>query len=286
MDCLQGSEFENEKTRYDDSRTYFEERPFFLEEAARLGNATTQFEVLKAHTLDEREIADQLAASLFVERLRREAKRHDDARHPFNLRLFEGRAASEEVRLWVVNQYFYRTRLPIAHALILSKSEDPAFRRRWLHHLTEQDGERSDEGALALWERLAEAVGADRSMVESAVLPGVRCACDAYLTLVRDASLNEAVAASLSEAIVLEPMERRLALLEHHYPWIDARVLAALRARVRRTRPSCDEALTELASLAPSSGEREACVRALVRKAQILWHVLDCLEARTRSSAR
>jgi pyrroloquinoline-quinone synthase len=87
----------------------------------------------------------------------------------------------------VQNRYYYQTRIPVKDALILSKAEDPRFRRWWIQRLHDHDDE---DAGLALWLRLAEAVGCDVDEVAScrSVLPGVRFACDAYVTLVRDAT--------------------------------------------------------------------------------------------------
>ena len=81
----------------------------------------------------------------------------------------------------MLNRYYYQTRIPIKDALILSKSEDPAFRRAWIRRIHDHDGEAAGQGGLALWLRLAEGVGLDREEVRAAarVLPGVRFACDA-----------------------------------------------------------------------------------------------------------
>ena len=103
--------------------------------------------------------------------------------------------------------------IPIKDALILSKSEDPSFRRLWLHRLTDHDGTRDGEGGLALWLRLAEGVGLDRAEVTSLsrVEPTVRFACDAYVALVRERSLLEAVASTLTEFFAPDIMSRRIA---------------------------------------------------------------------------
>src|SRR5215468_4960460 len=82
----------------------------------------------------------------------------------------------------------YHTRIPIKDAIILSKSEDPAFRRMWLHRIVDHDGAKEGEGGIELWLRLADGVGLARDKVRdlSLVLPPVRFACDAYVQLVRE----------------------------------------------------------------------------------------------------
>ena len=70
-----------------------------------------------------------MAAHAFLARLREEgARRYHDA-HPFHRRMHEGTLSKPELQRWVENRYYYQTRIPIKDAIILSKSEDPAFRR-------------------------------------------------------------------------------------------------------------------------------------------------------------
>jgi pyrroloquinoline-quinone synthase len=182
----------------------------------------------------------------------------------------------------VLNRYYYQTRIPIKDALILAKSEDPGFRRMWLQRLHDQDGDERAAGGLALWRRLAHAVGIEESTLEevsSLVLPGVRFACDAYVALVREATLVEAVAASLTELFAPALMTARIAAWERHYPWVDADGLAYFRSRLSQAPRDSRDALAFVIARAVTIEEQDRCVAALVRKTEILWHILDCLYA-------
>ena len=76
----------------------------------------------------------------FVERLRREgAERYHD-RHPFNVRMHQGKLTQAELGAWVRNRYYYQTRIPIKDAIILAKSDDPSWRRKWMHRIVDHDG--------------------------------------------------------------------------------------------------------------------------------------------------
>jgi pyrroloquinoline-quinone synthase len=197
--------------------------------------------------------------------------------------MHEGQLSPAELRAWVENRYYYQTRIPKKDALILSKSDDPAFRRSWLRRIVDHDGERPGEGGLAQWLRLAEGVGLDPAEVASCrgVLPGVRFACDGYLQLVRERSLLEAVASSLTEFFSPDLMSRRIAAWERHYPWIRAEALEYFRGRVVRARADSGEALAYVVEHATSGELQERCVAALITKTQILWHLLDCVQAHT-----
>ena len=219
-----------------------------------------------------------LAPEAFIARLREEGSRRYHDRHPYHVLMHEGKLTKVQLQAWVLNRYYYQTRIPIKDALILSKSEDPAFRGMWIHRLLDHDGE--GEG-LALWLRLAEGVGLDREEVAScrSVLPGVRFACDAYVELVRERSLVEAVSSSLTEFFAPGLMSRRIAAWEQHYPWVAPDVLAYFRGRVPRARRDSEEALAFVMRSAMTRELQERCVAALVRKCEILWSLLDAVYA-------
>jgi pyrroloquinoline-quinone synthase len=229
-----------------------------------------------------------LSPEQFVEWLRREGSARYHDQHPVHVLMHEGKLDRTELQQWVLNRYYYQTRIPIKDAVILAKSEDPAFRRIWIGRIHDHDGEKEGEGGLALWLRLAEGVGLDRAEVASCrrVLPGVRFACDAYVDLVRERPLVEAVASSLTEFFAPDLMTRRIAAWEQHYPWVDRATLEYFRTRVPRARRDADHALSYVTAHAASYEQQERCVAALVRKTEILWHLLDCVHAACLAGAR
>lgn len=216
----------------------------------------------------------------FIEWLRREgaARYHDH--HPFHHRMHAGTLSRSDIQAWVRNRFYYQTRIPIKDALILSKSEDPAFRRMWIRRIREHDGEAEGEGGLALWLRLAAGVGLDVERVRTCadVLPGVRFACDNYVALVRERTLLEAVASSLTEFFSPDIMSRRILAWETHYPWVDPGMITYFRNRVRQAKVDSEEAIGFVVQHADSYAKQHACVAALIRKTEILWHLLDCVE--------
>ena len=229
-----------------------------------------------------------LSAEAFVERLRAEAAQRYHDQHFFHVAMHRGTLSREQLQAWTRNRFYYQTRIPIKDALILSKSEDPAFRRAWIRRIHDHDGhagaapgESPIEGGIELWLRLADGVGLERGEVERCerVLPGVRFACDAYVELVRERSLLEAVASSLTELVAPELMSKRIVAWEQHYPWVRSDVLAYFRSRVPRARTDSQEALAFVTAHATTRELQERCVAALVRKTEILWHLLDCVAA-------
>jgi pyrroloquinoline-quinone synthase len=230
--------------------------------------------------------APPLSEAAFLERLRDEGARRYHDEHPFHRRMHDGTLARADLQRWVANRYYYQTRIPIKDALILSKSDDPAFRRMWIRRIHDHDGtdgSGGDEGGLVRWQRLGDAVGLDRAelIACTTVLPGVRFACDAYVHFVRDASLVEAVASSLTEFFAPDLMVKRIAAWEKHYPWVERAGLDYFRNRVTQGRRDSEQAIAFVLAHAPTAELQQRCVAALVRKTEILWHLLDSVQAAT-----
>jgi coenzyme PQQ biosynthesis protein C len=124
-------------------------------------------------------------------------------------------------------------------------------------------------------------VGLDRDEVAScrSVLPGVRFACDGYVELVRERTLLEAVASSLTEFFAPDLMSKRVLAWERHYPWVSKEMLEYFRSRVPRARRDADEAIDFVVGHATTHAEQARCVDALIRKTEILWHLLDAVYA-------
>lgn len=221
-----------------------------------------------------------LDAEAFVARLRDEgAKRYHDL-HPFHVRMHAGSLTRTQIQAWVANRFYYQTRIPIKDAIVVSKSEDPAFRRSWMRRIVDHDGATDGEGGLAQWLRLAKGVGLDPDEVRSLrhVLPGVRFACDAYVTLVRERPLVEAVASSLTEFFSPDIMAKRVVAWETHYSWVEPETLAYFRGRVDRAKKDSREAIDFVLAHATTREAQERCIDALIVKTRILWSLLDAVD--------
>jgi pyrroloquinoline-quinone synthase len=107
----------------------------------------------------------------------------------------------------------------------------------------------------------------------------VRFACDGYVDLVRQRSLVEAVASSLTEFFAPDLMSRRIQAWERHYPWVSPEMLAYFRSRVPRARQDSLEAVDFVVRHATTRELQGRCVAALIRKTEILWHLLDSVYA-------
>jgi pyrroloquinoline-quinone synthase len=220
-----------------------------------------------------------LSSDAFVGWLRREGSIRYHDRHPYHRLMHEGNLTKLQLQQWVLNRYYYQTRIPIKDALIVSKSEDPNFRRTWLRRIQDHDGQQEGEGGLASWLELARGVGLDVEEVRScrSVLPGVRLACDGYVQFVRESSLLEAVASSLTELFAPTLMARRIEAWTHHYPWVSREALGYFQMRIARAGLDSKQAIEFVLRHAVTYELQERCLWALIKKAEILWHLLDCL---------
>jgi pyrroloquinoline-quinone synthase len=219
----------------------------------------------------------------FEAALRRIGEERYHHRHPFNVRMHEGRLGRRAIQTWVANRYYYQTRIPLKDGLILTKSPEASFRREWVQRIHDHDGAREGEGGLELWLRLAEAVGLERARVEQLedVLPGVRRSCDAYVDFVNAHDLLESVAASLTELFAGSIMKTRIAAFEKHYRWVKPEGLAYFESRTVQAPRDSRYGLAFVLEHAVRPEDEERCLAALRRKCEILWGLLDAVERAT-----
>jgi pyrroloquinoline-quinone synthase len=200
-------------------------------------------------------------------------------RHPFHLRMHAGELTRAQLQAWALNRYYYQSRIPIKDALVLAKSDDPAFRRAWRKRILDHDGDQSGYGGIEKWIQLAEATGLSRNQVIpcTGVLPGVVYAVDAYLALVRDSSLLVAVASSLTELFSRNLISLRMDQLRLHYPYL-AHGLSYFEGRLTQAPEDAAFALDFVSTHAATRAEQEQVIQALERKCAILWAQLDAID--------
>lgn len=217
--------------------------------------------------------AEQLAASL---RAVGEERYHH--RHPFHLLMHEGKLTRGQLQAWALNRFYYQSQIPVKDALILARSDDPDFRRKWRKRIVDHDGEREGDGGIERWLRLAEATGLHRTRVASAheVLPATKYAVNAYLELVSRKTFLEAVASSLTEMFSRDLIALRMDKLRQHYPWLEGG-LAYFQARLTQAPDDARFALDWVTRHARTRAEQELAIGALRAKCDILWAQLDAL---------
>jgi len=216
------------------------------------------------------------------ERQLRDKGRAYHIHHPFNVMLNSGRAAPEQIRGWVANRFYYQISIPIKDAAILANCDDRAVRRNWVQRILDHDGYGDDPGGIESWLRLAEAVGLERSKVESLseVLPGVRFAVDAYVNFARRAPWPEAVCSSLTELFAPEIHKQRLAGWPDYYPWIDRSGLHYFQSRVSLARRDVEFGLAVTLERFTTRDQQERALQILQFKLDVLWQMNDAMALR------
>jgi coenzyme PQQ biosynthesis protein C len=221
-----------------------------------------------------------LSPDALEERLRAigAARYHD--KHPFHARLHAGGCTKAQVQAWALNRYYYQSRIPLKDAAILARIEDPALRRAWRQRLVDHDGEREGEGGIARWLRLTDALGLNRAGVIAArdVLPATRFAVDAYVQFVRERSLLEAIASSLTELFSPQIIRDRVEGMLAHYDFVMPEALAYFTARPEQARRDVAVALGYVKENARTPDAQAAVLAALEFKCNVLWAMLDALE--------
>jgi pyrroloquinoline-quinone synthase len=211
-------------------------------------------------------------------RLRKVGEERYHHQHRFHLMMHKGELSRGQLQAWALNRYYYQSRIPIKDAIILSRSEDATFRRAWRKRIVDHDGDATSDGGIKRWLKLAEATGLDAGRVVSGheVLPATRYAVNEYLNLVRNRTLLEAVASSLTELFSRDLIAMRMERLREHYPWL-AGGLDYFEARLYQAPQDAQFALNYVYEHAQNRTEQEKVIQALRDKCDILWAQLDAL---------
>ncbi|WP_370047735.1 MULTISPECIES: pyrroloquinoline-quinone synthase PqqC [Salipiger] len=206
------------------------------------------------------------------------AERYHDL-HPFHHKLHGGDCTPDQVRAWVINRYYYQHSIPMKDAAFMSRVEDPDLRRAWRSRIEDHDGTETNEGGIRRWLRLAEAVGLDPDYVASCegVLPATKFAVDAYVRFVRDKTLLEAVAASLTELFAPAIHANRIEGLLKNYEFADDSSLSYFRNRLKEAPKDVAFGLQWVLDHADTQEKQDAAAKALIFKTDVLWSQLDAL---------
>ncbi len=202
--------------------------------------------------------------------------------HPFHERLHSGGCTKDQVRAWALNRYCYQRIIPTKDATILARIEDTPTRRIWRQRIVDHDGEVDDhpEGGLRRWLALTDGLGLDRAYVASmeGALPAVRFACEAYVTFVRERSLLEAIASSLTEMFSPMIIKARVSGMLRHYDFVSPETLRYFDKRLTEAPRDADFALDYVKRHATTPETQRAAIRALEFKCAMLWSQLDAIE--------
>ncbi|EAU41521.1 pyrroloquinoline quinone biosynthesis protein PqqC [Fulvimarina pelagi HTCC2506] len=222
---------------------------------------------------------DMMSRSDLEAALREIGKTRYHSNHPFQMMLQEGRLSRDQVQAWALNRYYYQSMIPVKDSFILARLGTVEMRQEWRERIIDHDGSPEERGGIVKWVALTDGVGLDRDYVMSGegILPGTRFAVDAYVHFVRERSLLEAIASSLTELFSPNVIGIRTKGMLEHYDFISRETLAYFDKRPVQAKRDSDFALNYCLENATTPKEQLAVIDALKFKCQVLWAQLDAL---------
>ena len=199
--------------------------------------------------------------------------------HPFHGMLHSGQCSKGQVQAWALNRYYYQAMIPIKDASLIARCEDSAVRREWRSRLVDHDGEQEGDGGIARWLKLTDGLGLNRHYVTSlrGLLPGTRFAVEAYVRFVREKTLLEAIASSLTELFSPVIITERMAGMLANYDFISRETMSYFDKRPPQAQRDSDFALDYVKQHARTSEQQQQVLAALEFKCSVLWSMLDAL---------
>jgi pyrroloquinoline-quinone synthase len=199
--------------------------------------------------------------------------------HPFHHLLHDGRLNKGQVQAWALNRYYYQASIPAKDASLLARLPTPDLRREWRRRLVDHDGDGTHPGGVERWLRLTDGLGLDRELVVSlrGLLPATRHAVDAYVHFVRDRSVLEAVASSLTEMFSPDIISQRVSGMLRNYDFVSEATLAYFTPRLTQAPQDVAFALYYVKREARTRALQEQVLDALRFKCDLLWAQLDAL---------
>lgn len=199
--------------------------------------------------------------------------------HPFHRLLHDGKLTRGQVQAWALNRFAYQRAIPRKDAALIARTDDADLRREWRHRLEDHDGDGPGRGGVARWRALAIGVGLNPDQVDAmeGVLPATVFAVEAYVAFVRERSLLEAVASSLTEMFSPSIISERVSGMLRHYDFVTADTLAYFTPRLTQAPRDADFALAYVRAHATTHAAQAAVLAALRFKCDVLWAMLDAL---------
>ena len=126
---------------------------------------------------------------------------------------------------------------------------------------------------------MTDGIGLDRDYVTllRGLLPATRFAVDAYVRFVREKTLLEAIASSLTELFSPVIIGERMAGMLAHYDFVTRETLAYFDKRPPQAKRDSDFALDYVKRRARTPDTQAQVLAALEFKCDILWATLDAL---------
>ena len=220
-----------------------------------------------------------LSAEELEARLRKVGEERYHDKHPFHQMMNAGKLSKGQLQAWALNRFYYQAMIPIKDAAILSRMEQADLRRAWRQRIIDHDGDNADQGGIRRWIALTDGLGLERAYVESmqGILPATRFAVEAYVHFVRERSLLEAIASSLTEMFSQSTIRQRVSSMLARYDFLNRDVLAYFDKRLTQAPRDADFALDYVKREARTVQDQAAAIAALEFKCAVLWSQLDAL---------
>jgi len=220
-----------------------------------------------------------LSAEELEARLRKVGEERYHDKHPFHQLMNAGKLSKGQLQAWALNRFYYQAMIPIKDAAILSRMEQADLRRSWRQRIIDHDGDNADQGGIRRWIALTDGLGLERAYVESmqGILPATRFAVEAYVHFVRERSLLEAIASSLTEMFSQSTIRQRVSSMLARYDFLNRDVLAYFDKRLTQAPRDADFALGYVKREARTVQDQAAAIGALEFKCAVLWSQLDAL---------
>lgn len=224
-------------------------------------------------------MTEMLSPDELEARLRAIGEERYHIHHPFHHLLHGGKLTKGQVQAWALNRYYYQASIPAKDASLVARLPTPDLRREWRRRLIDHDGDGEHPGGVERWLRLTDGLGLDRDYVTSlrGLLPGTRFAVDAYVRFVREKSVLEAVASSLTEMFSPNIISQRVSGMLRNYDFVTEVTLAYFTPRLTQAPVDVAFAMHYVKTVPTTRVEQEQVMDALRFKCDLLWAQLDAL---------
>jgi pyrroloquinoline-quinone synthase len=199
--------------------------------------------------------------------------------HPFHKLLHSGKLSFEQVQAWALNRYYYQCSIPIKDLTLMARINDVDLRLEWRSRVIDHEGDIEGSGGIERYLQLCKKLKLDIDYVKSCegILAATRYAVDAYVNFVREKSLLEAVASSLTEMYAPAIHRERIAGFSKYYEWADDSALAYFKKRLTEAPKDAEFGREWVINNARTRSEQEAVLKAVHFKTDCLWAQLDAL---------
>jgi len=193
--------------------------------------------------------------------------------------LYSGKLSPHQMKVWIINRYYFLKFVPVKDAIIMSKCTDLGLRKLWLSRLARRVGIGGYLGDVQGWEMFAEAAGVSRRELKDSkiVLPEVRKAVKSYLDFVRSVNWLYAMSASIAEAMFIEELPRRLKSLIEMYEWIEPSGLEFFFQRLTYLNEEINLLSDAINKKIHSVKQLNNCIRAIIFNCNLQWTMLNSI---------